>query len=248
MATRYLIRLDDACETFDRKKWQAIEAIFDRLGIRPIVAIVPSNADETLNFDAPHADFWQMVRDWQSKGWHIALHGYRHVYHHIDRRNLLLPFYDRSEFAGLDLATQSNMLRAGLAVFRREGVTPTVWVAPSHTFDETTLRALKEATEVRVVSDGIALAPYLKDGFTFVPQQLWWPKKRPAGLWTICLHPNTMTDEQIHQLESSLDDGFYINRFADLESEIRNAATVGFPGWVYAQYFWLMRTLRETLS
>lgn len=39
------------------------------------------------------------LRRWQDKGWHIALHGYDHVY--ISENSGLEPFNNKSEFAGL---------------------------------------------------------------------------------------------------------------------------------------------------
>ena len=46
----YIIRLDDACPTQDSRKWQAIERILSRHGVRPIVALVPANEDVSIWF------------------------------------------------------------------------------------------------------------------------------------------------------------------------------------------------------
>ena len=43
--TRYLIRLDDACPYMDRVKWQRMENILDKYGVKPLVGIIPANAD-----------------------------------------------------------------------------------------------------------------------------------------------------------------------------------------------------------
>jgi len=42
---KYLIRLDDSCETQDQAKWNKIEKLLDNLNIRPIVGVVPDNYD-----------------------------------------------------------------------------------------------------------------------------------------------------------------------------------------------------------
>jgi hypothetical protein len=61
MTARYLLRLDDACPTRHRARWPRLEALFECWGIRPIVAVVPENADLELaegvwaNARAPHA-------------------------------------------------------------------------------------------------------------------------------------------------------------------------------------------------
>lgn len=245
---RYLVRLDDACDTFHREKWEAVEHILNKLGIRPIVAVIPNNEDGTLFYADRIDDFWQIVRNWKARGWHIALHGNRHVYHRVDKQKLLFPFYDRSEFAGLDLEAQSNLLRDGLAVFKREGLTPTVWVAPSHSFNRVTLDALKRVTDIRLISDGIAFTAYRRDAFIFFPQQLWWPRIKRFGLWTICLHPNAMSWDEIESFEATISGDFFKGKFAELVDEIRNTSQPGLPSWLYAQFFWLKWNLKAKVS
>ena len=48
MKPTYILRLDDACPTFDRSQWFRIEKILDQLKLVPIVAVVPDNQDPTL--------------------------------------------------------------------------------------------------------------------------------------------------------------------------------------------------------
>ena len=66
MNARYLLRLDDACPTLDGDKWRRIEALFDELTLKPIVAIIPDNLDPDLHFSAPDAAFWDRARGWQA--------------------------------------------------------------------------------------------------------------------------------------------------------------------------------------
>ena len=70
--SKYIIRLDDACETMNLKKWKKIESILDELKIKPIVAVIPSNKDETLYLDQKISNFWELIFSWQKKGWEIA--------------------------------------------------------------------------------------------------------------------------------------------------------------------------------
>ena len=44
----YLLRLDDASEYMNIKKWQEMESLLDRHGIRPIVGVIPHNLDPSL--------------------------------------------------------------------------------------------------------------------------------------------------------------------------------------------------------
>lgn len=80
----------------------------------------------------------------------------------------------RSEFAGLPLDEQKRKIGDGVALLREQGIEPRVFFAPSHTFDENTLAALRECSGIRLISDTVANAPYNKAGFTFVPSS-------PAG-------------------------------------------------------------------
>jgi hypothetical protein len=68
-------------------------------------------------------------------------------------------------------------------------VQPEVWVAPAHTFDENTLRALK-SLDIHAISDGFQIWPHTDhEGFFWIPQQLGAFYSMPFGTWTVCIHP-----------------------------------------------------------
>ena len=202
--SRYLIRLDDANHYCNVDKWRRIEFILDKYNITPIVAVVPFNKDENLIKSKYNELFWEKVKSWENKKWTIALHGYKHLYHEVDKKNLMFPFYNRSEFGGLTLKKQKEILNKSLKIFTNNGICPKVFVAPSHTFDFNTLKALKSETSIRIISDGIAFNQFYLNNFHFIPQQLWSLKKRLKGLWTVCLHPDTMTEVDFENLEKSI--------------------------------------------
>ena len=60
-------------------RWLQVEKILDLHQIKPIVAVIPDNADSSFFIDPPDPDFWPNVQKWQNKGWAIALHGYQHL-------------------------------------------------------------------------------------------------------------------------------------------------------------------------
>ena len=66
MNNKYLIRLDDACPTMDRAKWQRVFDILDRYDVRPMVGIIPHNEDPKQEIDAPYAEFWNKAKQWLS--------------------------------------------------------------------------------------------------------------------------------------------------------------------------------------
>lgn len=214
-----------------------MEAVLDELGIKPIVAVIPESRDQKLMFDAPDEKFWHKVRAWQSKNWTIALHGHTHQMHKTTSPSIL-PYHQRSEFVDLPYSKQAEKMRASWQIFTGENVYPKVWVAPAHCFDEITLQALCDETGIKVVSDGLALDVYYERGLYWIPQQLWSLTKRFFGLWTVVLHPNSMSDEEIKnfgQLVRKEYSGQIISfsdiKFTERPKTIRDR--------IYNTYFWL---------
>ena len=236
MSARYLIRLDDACHTMHRRRWQQIEQVLDSHGVRPIVAVTPDNRDPKLSVDPPDPAFWERVRSWSVKGWTVGMHGYTHLMH-ATQRPPLLPFYRRSEFAGLPLEEQVAKIRASWRLFVANGVAPQIWVAPAHSFDLLTLEALRRETPIRMVSDGIAWDTYREHALSWIPQQLWRLAERPSGLWTVCLHPNTMDDAAMAALDQSMRDGF-ASRVTCVRDVVPRESGKTLLGHLYHAYFW----------
>jgi hypothetical protein len=199
---QYLLRFDDLCPTMDRARWERYLRLIRRFGLCPILAVVPENYDPDLQRDAPDAGFWAAMGQLEAAGATIGLHGYKHLCETQGRR--LIPLHSWTEFAGVDEATQREWVRSGIARLRVEGLDPRIWVAPRHGFDLATLRALREAG-IETVSDGFAEAPFRAHGAMWIPQQLWEPLEKQSGLWTICLHANSATDDQVRSLESFLE-------------------------------------------
>jgi predicted deacetylase len=236
MSARYLIRLDDACDTMDRRRWDLVEQVLDKHGVKPIVAVVPDNHDRSLMFEPRSPTFWDKVRGWARKDWSVAMHGYTHVMHPTQTK-LVLPFYARSEFAGLELEAQAEKVRAAWTLFLTQGVEPKIWVAPAHCFDLLTLQAVRRETSIRVVSDGIAWDTYQEHDFHWIPQQLWSLAERRSGLWTVCLHPNTMSDAAIGALDTALGGKFRGRLTCFGEVELRNGSKSAL-GRLFSIYFW----------
>ena len=235
---KYLFRLDDANHYLDSEKWNRIEKIFDKFSIKPIVAVVPANEDKDLiksNFDP---NFWLLVKKWEKKGWSIAAHGLNHKFHKVRRGNLWLPFYNFSEFGGLNFEQQRKKIKKAIEIFKNNKLNPRIWICPAHSFDLNTLLAIAEETNIKIISDGISLSTYFENGFHFIPQQTWTVKKRMLGLWTICLHPNNMLDEDFKKLEANLKkNDFYKNVITLDEVSISNNKK-SFFDILYSNYFW----------
>lgn len=249
---KYLIRLDDACHTSHLEKWQALENIFDEFSILPIVVVIPNNKDTTLFYSSHNNTFWEKIEAWQKKGWSIAMHGYEHTYHYVDKRKLLLPFYSRSEFAGLDLQQQKSKIQNSLDIFNKFNIEPKLWVAPGHSFDEVTLDALRDIVDFRIVSDGISFFPYSHKGFVFIPQQLWDFVPKTFGIWTICLHPDTMTFDDIKVFRETILKNLPQNCFLSLEDVALTPKPKRIICHIFSYYFWfrykLVNFIKSLLS
>ncbi len=236
---KYIIRLDDASPYADLDKWNKIEEILDKYKVKPIVAVIPDNKDPTLMFNQINPNFWNMVRNWNVKGWDIAMHGHQHLFHIVPRNKSIVPYYDRSEFSGLSLKNQKNKIKKSLEIFHLNEIEPLIWVAPAHSFDYVTLQAIEQETKIEIISDGIGLLPYYKNKFKFLPQQLWYIKRKFIGIWTICLHPDTMSYKEIEDFELSLSSvSIYKNTISASDSNMHFSKESSVFNFCFASIYW----------
>ncbi len=77
--TGLLIRFDDICENMQWNLIEKCEKLFNDLNIKPVLGVIPNNKDKEL-LKYPKKKFWSIVRNWQLKGWTIAMHRNTHVY------------------------------------------------------------------------------------------------------------------------------------------------------------------------
>lgn len=199
------MRLDDACQKMDLEKWDRMESLLTKYNIRPVVGVIPNCKDPDMDkYDWDEPGFLERKNRWQKKGWELALHGYTHVFE--TNSGGINPVHQRSEFAGHPLEIQKEKIQKGLEQFRKWDINPKVFIAPAHTFDEVTLEAIKECSEIKFISDTVATDSYIKYGLTFVPQQTGRVRKLPFEKVTFCYHPNIMDDEAFMILEAFIKD------------------------------------------
>ena len=175
----------------------------EKYNIKPIFAIIPDNQDESLISKYTRDDMaWHRIKEWIDQGWTPALHGCHHVYTTNDGG--INPIHRRSEFAGESLEMQCEKIKKGLSSLRSHGIEPKLFIAPSHTFDQNTLEALRLETDIRVISDTIANDAYMLDEFLFLPQQSGAVRDLKLKLVTFCYHPNIMSEKDFGVLEAFL--------------------------------------------
>lgn len=217
MNNKLLFRLDDITPGLNGGNFKRIENIFDEFGVKPLIGVVPFNEDEHLMVEEPQADFWNHLVKLQQKGWTIALHGYKHVY--INEESGILKANPFSEFAGVDYETQSKMIAEGKSLLESRGLEVDYFMAPGHTFDENTLKALV-ANGINKLTDGYTSEPYIRDGVTFVPCKLT-DAVVPNGVDTVCIHLNNWGENDFASLESFLkSNSSCVTGFEGIEKEV----------------------------
>jgi predicted deacetylase len=197
----YLLRCDDLCPTISAERWRHVESLIEEFQLQPILAVIPDNRDPELEVSPPDSNFYERMRRLETSGAIIGLHGYRHLCE--SRGRSLVGLARTSEFAGVPAKIQREWIHEGLRILRGRGLNPKIWVAPRHGFDRHTIDALC-AEGITLLSDGFARVPFRCGGLTWIPQQLWGPVEKPRGLWTICLHPNTVPDAEITAVRAFL--------------------------------------------
>jgi len=196
--TKCMIRLDDITPDMDWERFYQAKEIFDRYQICPLIGVVPDNNDETLHKEERKEEFWDIIRTLQNVGWTVAQHGTYHCYETNDSGILgINPF---SEFAGLPYEVQLQKLQTGRGILEENGIRTDIFMAPGHTYDKNTLKALSECGFV-VITDGLSSKPYMEEGILCIPCRLR-GLKTPNGIDTICLHTNLMNDQDMDELEA----------------------------------------------
>lgn len=128
----------------------------------------------------PQKTFWNDVLDWLRKCYMIALHGYNHVFHTKAAGIIGKNCY--GEFAGVSYSKQADMIKKGVSIFDAHGISPQVFVAPAHSFDKNTIRALLENSDIRIISDGFTNDTFFYEGIYWIPQQISSPEIHEDGV------------------------------------------------------------------
>lgn len=191
-----VFRLDDITSDMNWDNFYAVKSIFDKYGIKPLIGVVPDNQDITLEKGPVCSSFWEIIRELQKNGWSIAQHGYQHVY--SSNHGGILGLKNQSEFAGLSYLEQCDKICRGKEILQKQGIYVTIFMAPGHTFDRNTLKALKQ-NGFSYISDGYAYRIYKRCGISHIPCRT---SKLTVGKGTdtICLHTNTMNVSHVNAL------------------------------------------------
>lgn len=195
--TECMIRLDDVTPDMDWDKFNQVKTILDRYRICPLIGVVPDNRDRTLHKETQKEEFWNILRELQQKGWKIAQHGTYHVYE--TEHCGILGINPFSEFAGLPYEEQLHKLKTGQKILRENGISTDIFMAPGHTYDANTIKALKECG-FTTITDGLYKMPYMEDGILCIPCRMQ-GFRISKGVDTVCLHTNLMQEKDMKELD-----------------------------------------------
>jgi len=230
---KYLLRFDDICPTMNWKVWSEIEMALTEQQLKPILAVVPDNQDPVLRVDEPREDFWERARQWQARGWTLALHGFQHRYSAV-HAGVVTP-KKKTEFAGFPALEQDWKLRCGVDIFERHRIKSRVWIAPSNSFDRTTVSLLPQFG-IDVICDGFFRVPFIyQRKILWIPQQLHGFRPAPPGVWTVCYHHNHWTTSDLAKFREDL--ARYRSDIGSLDEVMQTWAGRRslLPAWLYAR-------------
>ena len=200
---KILIRFDDIAENMNWHLMAKCEKIFDELNIKPVMGVIPNNQDKDLLVYPKKENFWQIVKKWQLKGWEIAMHGYNHIYDKDTNKKDFFEYGGKSEFYGHSLDSQSDKIKKGLEIFKKNDIKIRTFFSPNHTYDLNTFEALK-LSGINEVIDGYGLKPYLENNIKFIPQLFYKPFFLPFGLQTTQIHLNYWTENEFNKFSQQI--------------------------------------------
>ena len=202
--TGILIRLDDIAENMNWDLMKKSEVLFEKYSIKPVLGVIPENRDEELMSFPKKNNFWEQVRNWQNKGWEIAMHGHTHVYDKVSKKEDYFNHGGGSEFCGHNLETQITRIKNGLKKFEDEKIKIRTFFAPNHTYDQNTFEALKNLG-INEVIDGYGLMPYRENDIKFIPQLFYKVLLAPFGIQATQIHLNYWGQEDFDNFEKFIE-------------------------------------------
>ena len=192
------MRFDDINPRMDWNRFHILKKILEKYKIKSILGIIPNCKDLNVQVSKPNKNYFKYLRECSLYGDSIAQHGYEHVYDSKIKGEF--GSSNNSEFAGNSLNDQFQKLSIGKSVLKKESLWEPIFMAPSHSFDSNTLKALKKL-RFKIILDGFSLFPFKKNQLIFIPQIS--SKPLPLfipGLSQLCIHINTISDNELIKL------------------------------------------------
>jgi len=195
---KYILRFDDITPGMSWSKFLPLKEFVESYGIKSVLGVVPKSLDSKLLVEPLKSDFFGYIRKYSDYGDAVAQHGTNHVY--CTENPGLLDINNRSEFSGLTYNTQLEKINEGKQILENENVWQPWFMAPAHSFDKNTIKALLDLDFV-AITDGYGFFPYKCNSILCVPQMSSSPIRYGPGVSTICLHINSMSMKDISEIK-----------------------------------------------
>jgi len=195
---KYILRFDDITPEMSWDKFLPLKAFIEDYNIKSILGVVPKSLDPKLSVEPRKNNFFSLIRGWADYGDAIAQHGTNHVY--CTKKPGILGINNRSEFSGLSYNNQLQKINEGKKILEDENVWQPLFMAPAHSFDKNTIKALLDL-DFHAITDGYGFFPYKYNSILCVPQMSSSPIRFGPGMSTICLHINSMSMENISEIK-----------------------------------------------
>lgn len=201
--TYYIIRFDDINPKMNWENFNKIKSIINKYKINSILGVVPKCEDKEISNFPENKNYFNCLKQMKLSGDLIAQHGYKHI---TDSKNKgLFGNEKRSEFAGLDYQTQYERIKNGKNILIKNQLWQPLFMAPVHSFDNTTLKVLKNLN-FNIITDGFSRYPYELRGIKIIPQLTSMPLPTFLPLISqLCIHINTLNDEKLKFLISFIE-------------------------------------------
>lgn len=195
------IRIDDICENMNWEKFNRFVDILDKYDLKPLIGIVPDCKDDELNTDQRIDDYKEFLRFKKQDGWTFSMHGYEHKY--VTQKGGMFPLNNYSEYVGLSYKEQYHKIQDGKKKLEAIGVDTDIFMAPAHSYDKNTVKALLE-NGFKYITDGYGSNPYKYEGMTYLPISMLrsLEKKGKSGITTYVVHTATMRDQDFEYYDN----------------------------------------------
>ena len=196
MSFPILVRMDDICPMMNMEKFNNYLSAFESYNIKPLLGVIPDCWDTSFSEKAS-PDFWERIHKLNQNGFPVAMHGVHHVYT-TESKGIVCNRL-KSEFAGLNYEEQLYLLSFGKKILQQHNIETDTFMAPGHSYDNNTIKALKKIG-FHYISDGRSFYPYIRHGMKCIPAMGAYRYHFNRGMLTICIHSDTMSEQEYKQL------------------------------------------------
>lgn len=194
-------RIDDVTERMDWESFDKFMSLMEEFRLKPLLGVVPFCRDTQLNQWELREDFWPYIVRLQKEGFCIAQHGDNHIYLEGTRESLF-PANTYSAYSGLSYEDQYEKLKKGKEALEACGIVTDIFMAPAHSYDRNTLKALKNLG-FHHMTDGCQKTPYELEGLIFHPialsiRRIQYYVRKYASV-TVVVHTNQISERTMGQ-------------------------------------------------